>query len=321
MGNFRTYYNRIMGDIPGLDLFKAKDCVNYAWRDIREVRRWSFLSAETSIDIPNTVTDGTASVTQFSDQVVPDAAAKAVWDVLGMNIPLTSRQFRVGSGPLYQITAYDDSGAGAMTLDRTYREATNAAQTYSIYRAYFSMPSDFLTFTDIKDIQNGRNIRFIANRSDLDTFRDPQRQGFGDSYAVAPATADSSGNPRFELWPGQLTAKSLIVRYERAGTDFTSDTEALPTIIPESLLMERALCYAVRWAMANQGKYPELKGTNWANVAISHEAAYQKQIWEAQIHDEEMWPVNLSYDPLTIARRRYSDDTRFGQSHDLGIYR
>jgi hypothetical protein len=304
-----------MGDIPGLDLFKAKECVNQAWADIRRVRRWSFLSAETSIDIPNAVTAGTASVTQFSDQVVPDAAAKAVWDVLGMNIPLTARQFRVGSGPLYQITAYDDSGAGALTLERAYKEATDTVETYSIYRAYFTMPADFLSFTDVKDIQNGRSLITGLSREDLDDFKDPQRQSFGDANFIAARGVDSNGEPLFELWPHQLTAKSLVVRYERAGTDFASDSEALPAIIPESLLMERALCYAARWAMANQGRYPELKGTNWVNVSVGHEAAFSKQLWEVQVFDEEMFQINITQAPEYA---RHGGNSRWLQSHDDG---
>jgi len=306
--SFKRYYNRLMGDVSGLDYLKAKDCINYAWRDIREARRWSFLSTEASIDIPDQVTTGTAAVTQFSDLVVPDAAAKAVWDVLGMNIPLTSRQFRVGSGPLYQIIAYDDSGAGSMQLERSYKETTDADTTYSIYRAYFTMPADFLMFTDVKDIQNGRSLNSDLSRQDLDDWKDPQRQSYGDPYYIAARGADSSGEPVFELWPHLLTAKSLVVRYERAGTDFASDTEALPVIIPESLLMEKALVYACQWAAINR-----LKDANWQQAAIGHDALYRDQLQKVRLLDEETFPINITYAPEYT--RRGGGDARYMQSH------
>lgn len=312
MSTFRQLYNRLMGDVSGLDLFKAKDCINYAWRDIREARRWSFLSAEASIDIPAQVTTGTAAVTQFSDLVVPDAAAKAVWDVLGMNIPLTSRQFRIGDGPLYQIIAYDDSGAGSMQLERSYKEDTDATAAYSIYRAYFTMPADFLTFTDVKDIQNGRSLNTDLSRQDLDDMRDPQRQSYGDPYYIAACGADSSGEPVFELWPHLLTAKSLVVRYERAGADFASDAESLPAIIPESLLMAKALVYACQWAAMNKPK-----DAPWGQLAVGHDALFRDQLQKVKILDEETWPIAITYAPEYT--QRSGGDARWRQSHTDGI--
>lgn len=318
-----------MGDIPGLDYIKAKDCINYAWRDIREARRWSFLAAEGSLDIPNQIVAGTAAVTQFSDVVVGSAAAKTAWDAITLDIPLASRQFRVGSGPLYQIIAYDSVGdvvtfpwnlsssPGALQLERSYKEATAAAANYSIYRAYFYMPTDFLAFTEVKDIQNGRNLRLDLTRRSLDDWKDPQRQSFGDAYYIAAWTGDAnnSGRPRFEIWPHTLSAKSLLVRYERAGTDFASDTEALPAVIPESLLMERALCYACRWANDNRGRITELKSNDWRSSIIAHEASYRDQLQRIKIQDEEAFSIDLTVAPDRL-RQGYGN-ARWFQQHDV----
>lgn len=318
-----------MGDVPGLDFKKAQDCINYAWRDIREARRWSFLSSETSIDIPDKIVAGTASVTQFSDVVVGNATAKTAWDALTLNLPITYRQFRVGSGPLYQIIAYDSVGdsttnpwntngdAGALRLERTYKEATDATETYQIYRAYFAMPADFLAFTQIKDIQNGRNLNLDLTRSDLDNWKDPQRLSFGYPSYVAAWTGDpnNSGLPRFELWPHMFTAYSYVVRYERLGADFASDTESLPQIIPESLLLERALVYACKWANDNRGRYEPLKATDWRSSIGAHEIAYREMLGKSKIMDEELYPQDLSYEPEKF--RKSAGNARYWQSHEF----
>lgn len=430
--NFKDWWNSLMGDIPALDQFRAQDFINYAWRDIREARRWSFLTAESSLDFPDEITTGTASVSQFSDVVVGSTAARAVWDALNLNMPITDRQFRVGTGPLYQIIAYDRTGdiatypwnlageAGALQLERTYKEpsvgafataiitqtilnpidgtnifigaevftwvnivvnpddaliggtvaesfqnmadsinaasavcaaaivgtsivltavgrgvagnsitlSTNdpayatitafhggtAGTAYYIYKAYHSPPSaDFLSFTSVKDIQNGRSLTLDATREYLDR-RDPMRQSFGDPTRVAVHKVDASGEIKVELWPHLLSAKSLVCEYERAGTDF-ADTESLPGIIPESLLMERALCYACRWANDNRNRYDALKGINWAVNIKEHQDSYKEQLREIKILDEEGSPSDLSWAPDWRPRAGFGD-TRAGQSHD-----
>lgn len=326
---FKELWNNLLGDIPALDQFRAQDFINYGWRDIREARRWSFLSAESSLDFPNQIVAGTASVTQFSDVIFADATAKVAWDAVTLNIPLTDRQFRVGSGPLYQIIAYDSVGdsvanpwntgavAGAMQLERTYKEDTDADETYSIYKAYHSPPStDFLSFTSVKDIQNGRDLILGLTREDLNR-RDPMRQSFGNPDYVATHEADATGEIKIELWPHLLTAKSLVCEYERAGTDFASDTETLPQVIPESLLMERALCYGCRWANDNRNRYDALKGINWQQNIQTHEVAYAQALAKVRILDEEGYSQDISYAPDHRRWRGYGD-TRAGQSHDTG---
>lgn len=325
---FKDWWNSLMGDIPALDQFRAQDFINYAWRDIREARRWSFLTAESSLDFPDEVITGTALVSQFSDVVVGSVAARAVWDALNLNMPITDRQFRVGTGPLYQIISYDSVGdiatfswntnsdPGALQLERTYKEATSATVTYQIYKAYHSPPStDFLSFTSVKDIQNGRSLALDATREYLDR-RDPMRQSFGDPTRVAIHKADATGEIKVELWPHLLSAKSLVCEYERAGTDF-ADIESLPGVIPESLLMERALCYACRWANDNRNRYDALKGINWAVNIAAHELNYSQALMKVRILDEEGSPSDLSWAPDWRPRRGYGD-TLAGQSHDSG---
>jgi hypothetical protein len=441
---FRDYWNDLMGDIPALDQFKAQSFINYAWRDIREARRWSFLSAVSSLDVPNQITTGLASVTQWSDTVVGNVTAKAAWDAVGVNLPLTDRQFRVGSGPLYQIISYDPTGgisalgniainspptngqtltvgnavftfvtanptgfqilisggsggaqlqailgniiaainahptslctalingsfdtnltainpgtggnsialagpvgtggtivlvtpfaggvnsaatwntggfAGSLQLDRTFKETTNTVQGYSIYKAYHSPPSvDFIAFTTVKDIQNGRDLTLNLTREDLDRI-DPQRQQFGDPYRVAVYSADTSGNVKIELHPHMLTAKSYFCEYEREGVDMTA-TDSLPRIIPESLLMEKALVYACRWANDNKARYDTLKDGNWQAASVMHDAAYTLQLRQVKILDEEQDPSDLSYAPDRVRRFGFGD-TRYGQSHDSGDF-
>ncbi len=280
MGNFASYAAELTGNIPKLPDTLAKKHINRAWEAIRRQRLWSFLISETGVFFPDILPSSSAGaasvqVTYGSPTVVGNAAAAADWtpQILGPPVPLIQRQFRVGSGgPLYNITAISTTvnPTDTLTLDQPYGEDSSAATSYSIYRAYAKAPSvDFKRWQTVYDPVNGYPLMANLPRLFVDNV-DPTRGSMGQAYRVINYMTDPTDNrPVFEWWPHPTTQITYHTLYERRGTDFVSNSDTLPPQIPESFLIDWALAYfSYPWANANVGRFPELKGTNWLNLAI-----------------------------------------------------
>src|SRR5271169_6135804 len=143
---FQNYCSELVGTIPRLPYPLAQTLVNRAWKNIRDMRLWSWLVSLDDIEAPTIITNGTVTVTQNSNQVLMDATAKsALLAVALSNPPLASptlgqgRQIRIGvtgsGGPIYNIIAVD-STTGYLTLDRNYADSSGSGQPYFVYKCY-----------------------------------------------------------------------------------------------------------------------------------------------------------------------------------------
>lgn len=308
--------NELIGDIPKLSIFRAKACVQRAWHDIRDSRRWSFLVADGVLAAPAAVSTGTVTWTQYSNQVQGDANAMAAWNAL-TGVPITLRQIRVSGGPVYSISAYDDL-TGIITLDRQYQEATAAGSTYIMYRCYFAAPvSDFLRWVSCTDPVNmyrfrRRNLHW--KREEIDR-RDPYRGATGQPFYLATYKHNAVGVPMFEMWPHPTAQISYLVTYERRGADLVAG-ETLPEAISDDLVMAGARINAYRWAAANAGRFQELQGTNWIQLARDERASYERDLQRSKVQDEETFPQNFSEDE-DGPQLSGPTDSSYLQSHDV----
>jgi hypothetical protein len=320
--NYTDFSNELLGVIPKMPFPFAQRCVNRAYRDIRESRLWSWLLEETVLTSRAIVGAGTVNLTQYSTVVVPDATAKPVWDALA-NPLITQRQFRGAGGPVYLINSYDPSGAGTLTLDRPYQEATNTAAVYQIYCAYFWAPAaDFLRWVSVFDPTQGYWLERNHTKAEIDR-RDPLRADSGNPFWIVSYKTDTRSTastyrwPMYEMWPHATSDHGYQAIYQRRGADFTNPTDTLPPGIQESLLMERAMFYAYQWAEANKGRFAELRGSDWRFLMSKSAETYKAMLWEAQRQDEETmsqdWicpldPSGYIGDPV---------DADFAQSHTV----
>lgn len=289
---YKDYANELMGYVPSFSFLLAQKAVNRAWRDIKESRLWSFLMLEGSIIVPNAITAGTVAVTQYSDQVTGSAAALAAWT--GVQNPLiTQRQFRVLTGPVYSIIAFDDVN-GVLTLDKPYMGITQAVATYQIYQCYYEAPvADFLRWITVTDPTTPRNFKLRWDRAKVEKM-DPQRTSMSFPYVLMPFKTNAATNvPIFEMWPHPLTSLGLLTMCQRRGTDFVLPTDALPPQIPEDLLMTRARMKAYQWAIANVGRYPELRGVSWVFVLQEAGKEFAGMLQKIHVQDEETFSQNF----------------------------
>jgi len=330
---YKHFWGELMNSIPKLPPTLAQRFINRAWHDIQDSRQWSFLKAEGILYSPAVITTGSFNVTQYSNRVV--ASSGAIIALSNLNNPvITKRQIRFGTGgsPIYNIAIIDPSFAinGYIYLDRPFTESTNTSIGYRIYRCYYGPPltttiaddgtatqtetTDFLRFNDIYNPANSRwFISGILPREVLD-LRDPQRSNTGAIPQAMFAYKSINGTPNFEMYPHPLYANVYPCSYQRKGLDFQSNSETLPTIIPDDLLMERALFYACMWADKNQSRYSELKGINWRLEAGLHKQTYSNissrdpgLLEIAQRNDEETFPQNTIIDSRGYRNLGYDD--------------
>jgi hypothetical protein len=99
------------GCVPGYSALLARTHLNEAWKDIRNMRGWSFQLVNGGFGTPGLTNAGTVTVAFGSTSVLGDLQASEAW--AAMSDPesfITQQQFRVGQGTIYNIIAYGGNG-------------------------------------------------------------------------------------------------------------------------------------------------------------------------------------------------------------------
>ena len=319
---FEAAWNELKSSVPKVDALFAQKLVQRAYRDIRDSRRWSFLCSETVISTPDQINAGTATVTKDSTNVVLDAVAQAALVGLTTN-QLVERTFRAGTN-LYNIVAYD--GAGNLTIAYPFNGPSASGVSYFIYQPYILAPSDFLSWVSVIDPYAPMPIfNVTATKEELDAI-DPQRGALGQPFKLATYRYEENlpgSNPpildryRFELWPAGIAYRQYPAIYQRKGVDLITG-QSQPSIIPDELWMSRARYFGYEWCEANKGKHPELKGTNWMQLKIETNKAYQVMLAQASRQDEEIFIQNYPRSYMVVAGNTLGDQYYFNHAPYYG---
>jgi hypothetical protein len=317
---FLQLYSGLLGYLPELSPQLAKTLVNQAWRDVRDSRLWSFNTREGSVLCPSITTLGTVAVTQYVNTITFDAIARAQINSFPTVIPVTTQQFRTGSGgPIYSIEAWN-SVTGVATLDRVYGEPTASGQAYSIYKCYYPAPeSGFIRWVSFFDPINAYPLRLGKNKSDFDRW-DPQRGALGlpiyiGAYRQGLPTDVAANLPLFEMWPHPVSQLAYMTLYEVRGADLVADTDPLPFAIPDDLVSRKARWRSYEWAEANKGSHPELQSTNWIALMQTVDGEFTKQLQDVIRSDAETFLTGFT---ARQKQGRYPNTGSFLQSHDVG---
>jgi hypothetical protein len=235
----------------------AKTLVNRAWLNVQRKYFWSFLRGDCAIPTPSATNAGTVTVTPGSPTVTPDATALAAWGAIPLITPITTQQFRVGTGTIYNIIGF---AGGAATLSQPYVDPTFGPGTgYQISSYYFNAPvQDFLWFESFIDPVSGYPIGSTMTREQVDR-EDPQR--FQDGwptqvipYLVNPTPGNFFNFPMFEMWPAPLNNYTYVAKYWRRGAPFVKLTDVPTPPIGEDVILELAKAYSYEWCMVNPDK-------------------------------------------------------------------
>jgi len=326
---FRDYCSELVGTIPNLPYPLAQTLVNRAWKDLRDLRLWSWLVDTDDIVTPMVINAGTVTVFNGSFTVACDATASAaLMPYIFGNPPLAStvlgqgRQIRIGltssSGPIFNIVGVDATDPTALTLviDRQYANDSILNAPYQVYRCYIAPPGDdFLQYITITHVRAGYNIRakkLFYTQHRLNSI-DPQRGAHGDAYVVSAFKSDRDGRPVHEWYPHPTNFGVYSAVYRKRGKDLSGTTD-LPVTFPNSVLMARSYQHAADWAIANVGRYPQLGQTNWAMFREAKGSLLKEELVQAIKQDDEISPL------LPMLQGSYSDfplGGEFMQGHDV----
>jgi len=289
----------------------ARNLVNRAWRDILDSRRWTFLKAEIALYTPALINVGGITATQNSAAIVGDVTAAAAWVAVGATT-LKKRQWRIGLGPLYNISDFD--GVNTLTLENAFGEPSVAGSGYQIQQFYYEAPADFLRWESVVDPISAYSFILDWTKEELDR-ADPQRGSQTlphrmVSYRLHPVTKLYL----FEMWPTPSSAWRYPALYQKKGVDL-DDGDELPLSIPSGLVLTRSRYHAYEWAEANKSRHDKLKGVNWLNLRSDVNKEYQGLMNDSKRQDEEIFIQNYGKNYLYPAFGMNTFGANYWQSH------
>jgi len=328
---FQDLTSELTGVVPGLSTFLAAKFINRAWRDILEARSWSFLFAEGGFNAPTAISDGTVAITTGLTTLTANVVAAAAIDAVPVPVltnPQGPYQFRINfAGELYNITGWD-TVTNTLTVDRPILEPTNAAATYNIYQCYFPPPPqallgnvfDFDRWISVLDPITPINLRVDIGKRTLDR-RDPQRASSNLAYYVYNYKATAVGIPLYEFWPHPTGGQTYVCIYKRRGLDFVLAGAPLPQMIPDALVVNRAIYrYAVPWMAMNAGRLPQLaKVGNLSWLMTQARAEYKTDLQAAKLEDDNVDLQSLVQSNWSRWGWPFPVDSGFMQGHSLGL--
>ena len=305
LSNYDGLARAVLLRCPGTSYLLARQWISFAFRQLAEKRAWSWLIREGQFLFPAAYTTGTAAVTNNSITVT---GTLTVWTAA-----MVGRQFRAGANnPIYTIaTRVSDT---EITLDRVWGGATLTGQTYEIYRAYQTVPSDFHSFLTAVDQAQAWQLTTNVGQDELDLI-DPQRTDSGQPWVLSfhdYDTVTSPPLPRYEAWPHVKSQYVIPFLYEIRPTDLEDTGAVLPRYARGDMLLEMALAECARWPgpdTARKNPYFNL------GLADRHERRAQQMIAEAQRQDEEVFMSNVRYQSMLALPFAPSDAWR--QTHEV----
>jgi len=290
---------------PAVGPFLARDLIRNAFRDIVELRQWSWLLKRSQMTVPNEYNTGHADVVYGSDTVT---ITTGVVDPIHIG-----RQFRTGlASPILTITDVD-TVLNTYTLNEIWTGTSGTNLGYSVYQAYQSVPTDFHSFISMVDPATYWSIQTSGITLEMLDNRDPQRSIAGTPPRVIVPFDYYLGNPRFELWPHQRTQSFYLMTYESRPLDPFSPGAEIPTMIPGDVILERALMYTARWP----GSSPSNRNMYYSERnAAFHEEQYDRRIGILMKQDNEMFQRDITYqNDQNISLRNVN--AAYMQMHDM----
>lgn len=195
---------QIINDVTGIadvDSNLARMWVRDAGRRTLEARHWSFLYRRNQLAVPAAVSNitlaSTVAVTQ-NGTAITFSSAVATPQMVGQQIRFSSVASAIGvSGPVFDIVGYDS--ATQLQVWPPYGLTAASGLPFTIFTAYFQLPSDFMMFDSVVDSAQRRQLRVNVPRAALDAY-DSSRSRLG-GYAACLAPLDYTPTSIGVLYP------------------------------------------------------------------------------------------------------------------------
>lgn len=288
LSTFADLWRGVLLRCPSASPFLAQQWVQYRFRNIVERRQWSWLIKNGQFIVSNAITSGTVNVTRGDAEV---AGVGTTWD--GSEV---TKQFRPSyTYPIYTILDVN-VGAQTLTLDEVYGGPTQSSLGYTIWQAYFTVPSDFHKFTTVVDPAFNWQLWLQIQQPEINMW-DAQRSNQGTSWVVSPYDycnqkfADPP-LPRYEFWPHTFINRVYPFLYESRPADLNDTGASLPRYVSGDVILEGALADAARWPGPSRdivSPYFNLQ------LATHHEQRFLDQVYRMEIQDDEVAETMVNY--------------------------
>ncbi len=288
LSTYEDLWRGVMLRCPAADMWLARQWVSYAFRDLVELRRWSWLVKRGQLLAYQVVNSGLATIPRGSN-IVTGIGTTWTQDLVG-------RQFRTGvNSPIYTILQWNS--ATQIILDQPWGGNSATAVNYQIYQVYYNVPTDFQSFISVIDPYYNWQLYLNVQQSELNAI-DAQRANNGTPYVVASSSynplpsATQPPLPQYELWPHQLSNYVYPFLYISRPPDPEDPGATLPRYIPGNVLLEKAMAQCARWPgpdTDHPNPYFNL------NLALNHEARADRLIATLERQDDEVYESDVTY--------------------------
>lgn len=221
---------------------------------------------------------------------------------------LVNRQFRINSGsPIFTILAVIDSTH--LLIDQPWGAASLSAQTYQIYKMYYTLVANVQEEFYVLDQQQGLPLQLHTPARVVNMW-DPQRLNSGPPTNLVDGQPSANGIMQYEVWPPQITAYQLQFGVYQYWPKLINDTDRPPWFINTTIFYHGALADALRYKAGANDPYHNPK------LAEVYEQRYMLGLQQASNADESKVLRELTMN----ARLLYPGGANFDQDHDLDMW-
>lgn len=312
---FEQLWKRVQLYAPDLPTPLAQEFINTAYSHGLTWDRWNELRAEFEYALPVAYVDGDVTVVNGNAAVVGNGT---VWTA-----DMLYRQFIVnGITPYFTIIEVDTVGQ-TLLLDRPYAGIQDgAALPYEIGQYYLDVPTDWLAWDIVRDIDNNWKLHTGFQQRQIDVW-DTKRTTTGTPWIVAAATSRfnyvngvATTDPpvqRYELWPRPFPGpKTYSCRYIRKPPLLVNPDDRPIKPLRGDVLRKGALAELAMWPGTKTDPNPFFNLQN--HTAMYKE--FQLGLSECWKEDQETQQTAILYDDWEGVP--YAPiDARYLQSHDI----
>lgn len=302
---YEQLWKRLLVYSPNCPLPLAQEFVNTAYSRAIASHRWSNVRGYANFYVDAKYDTGTVSLVQ-DDATVTGAGTAWTSDIVG-------KQLIVGGiAPFYDIASVD-TGAQTLELSAAYTGADASTQSYAIQQVYIPMPSDFLMFDVVKDIERNWRLRTDLLQKQIDMW-DAKRTVTGTSWTMVYATPTSASPAiqRYELWP-RSDAKGYSYTYIKTSALLSAPTDRPIYPLRGDIIREGALAELALWpgvSKEDPNPYYDLSAHRL------HEKRFWDEVGKAVLIDQELNQTMVMYEDYT-GLIWAPIDAAYIQSHDV----
>lgn len=285
--NFRSMIQEVCQWNPNLDPMTAGRFISNCYRKIIDMRSWYGLKLRGQIVIPNTVNQGTATVTQNSPYVT---GINTNWTAA-----MVGQQFRIGfTYPLQTIVAV--TSATTLELDMPFG-GTTLTGGYNVFQAYVTMGGNIKRFKWAVNQQQGWPMDVnvpVETVNQWDVWR--TEIGWATTLAVRPPTPD--GQYQLEVWPTPYQNQVFPFEAYQQPLDMQLDSDSPLPFVRSDLLVTRASADALMFRPKQNTFYDMQAAIAIAQMKIKE---FNEAVEQMTLADNDMDQQDVMWD--------YGDET------------